>query len=332
MSDAEMKCTEAREQFALLLYGELTFDEEETVESHLDHCAPCRSALERQKALHAAISVVEVTPSPALLARCRASFSELLDQQVPAPMVSYSNTIAEEPAPKAGWWHDFTTGLASSFKISFVRPAGAFALLAIGFLAARVLPPMNFGGGTDTVQQMSLANLGGAQVRSVLPQADGRVQIIFDETRQKTVSGTMDDQAVRALLMAAARDASDPGLRAETVTVLLTGANAEDVRETLVFALKNDQNSIVRLKALEGLKGYAHEPNVQGALAQVLLQDSNPGMRTQAIDLLMAREGVQLDRQVIGAMQELMSHENDSYVRQRCQRALQAVKASSEIY
>ncbi len=45
-------------QFALLLYGELSFDEEERVDAHLDGCAECRAALEREKSLHAAFDGV----------------------------------------------------------------------------------------------------------------------------------------------------------------------------------------------------------------------------------------------------------------------------------
>ena len=64
MRREEMKCQAARDQFALLLYGELSFDEEERVESHLDGCADCRAALERQKALHDAVDAAAVTPCP----------------------------------------------------------------------------------------------------------------------------------------------------------------------------------------------------------------------------------------------------------------------------
>ncbi len=77
-------CEKARGQFALLLYGELSFDEEERVESHLDGCAECRGALGRQKALHDALDGVAVTPSPALLSRCREDLTQLLEQEKPA--------------------------------------------------------------------------------------------------------------------------------------------------------------------------------------------------------------------------------------------------------
>jgi hypothetical protein len=309
----EMNCAAARDRFALLLYGELTFDEEERVESHLDVCADCRAALEREKALHAALDAVEVRPSPALLSRCREDLSELLH---------YDQRAQTQP----GWWEQF----ASGFRIHWLRPAGAMALLAVGFFGAKIAPQFNFGGQSD-YQAMGL--LGNSRVRNVETQPDGRVRIVLDQTQQRTVSGTIDDQIIRALLEAAAKDPSDdPGLRAETVEILVPGAGSADVREALVFALENDQNAGVRLKAMDGLKTYSRDPAVQGALAQVLLRDANPGMRTQAIDLLAAGPGGELDRRVIGALQEAMGREDNAYVRERCQRMLELIRASSEIY
>ena len=45
-----MTCEEARKNLPLFLYGELSFDEEELVEVHMDECAACREALAREKA------------------------------------------------------------------------------------------------------------------------------------------------------------------------------------------------------------------------------------------------------------------------------------------
>ena len=118
--------------------------------------------------------------------------------------------------------------------------------------------------------------------------ADGRVNILLNETKQRTVSGNLQDAAIRNLLMAAAKGSADPGLRAETVTILINDANSSDVRNALVFALENDQNAVVRWRAMEGLKSYTADRAVQTALARVLQRDLNPGMRTQAIDLLTA--------------------------------------------
>ena len=63
-----------------------------------------------------------------------------------------------------------------------------------------------------------------------------------------------------------------------------------DFRDALIFAVEHDQNAGVRMKAMDGLKPFAREPEVRSALTQVLLSDSNPGLRTQAIDLLVERE------------------------------------------
>ena len=53
-------CEKIRMQLGMLLYGELSFDEEETVDAHLEGCAECRAALERERALHAAFDQAEI--------------------------------------------------------------------------------------------------------------------------------------------------------------------------------------------------------------------------------------------------------------------------------
>src|SRR3984885_9946047 len=81
-------CAQARMHFALLLYGELSFDEEERVDAHLDGCAECRAALERETSLHAAFDGVAVEPAASLLSECRADLAAALQleearEQVP---------------------------------------------------------------------------------------------------------------------------------------------------------------------------------------------------------------------------------------------------------
>ena len=122
----ELNCTTARERLSLLLYGELEFDEEERLESHLDVCAECRAALAREKATHAAFDNVEVGPSPSLLRECREDlFARLSEEASPAPA-------------RLGWW-DRVVDAMTLRPAGLLRPAGALTLVALGFLAARVL-------------------------------------------------------------------------------------------------------------------------------------------------------------------------------------------------
>jgi hypothetical protein len=308
-------CSTVQDQFVLLFYGELTFDQEEQVESHLDVCGECRAALERERSVHQALDNLEVSPSPSLLRQCREDLFARLAEE--APLV----------AARTHWWDKMVDAFTLKPSAGMLRPAGALTLIAIGFMTARMLPNTSLPGAFGSA---SLAQPGASRVRYVEPGTDGRVQIVLDETRQRVISGRVDDQSIRALLLSAAKDPSDPGLRAETVNILNTRAQSADVRDALILALK-DQNAGVRMKALDGLKPFAAQPEVRAALTEVLLKDANPGLRTQAIDLLTA--GVIVDRKIVGTLQELMQRgEQQGYVRERCLRVLEKLNASAESY
>ncbi len=310
-------CESIRRELALLLYGELSFDGEERVEAHLDLCAECRAALERERAIHAAADSIEITASPSLLRECREDLFAHL---------------ANEPAPGAPstWWDKFVDAIALRPSAGWFRPAGALTLIALGFFVARVVPMGALIPGLGT---SGFADAGPSHVRQVDRAPDGRVQIVLDETRQRTISGNLDDQPIRTLLLLAAKDPSDPGLRAETVEILNSRAASADFRDALIYAVEHDQNAGVRMKAMDGLKQFAQDPEVRTALKYVLLGDSNPGLRTQAIDLLVNANTPALDREMVGTLQELMERgEQLSYVRERCRRVLESMNASAETY
>jgi len=315
---SQLKCEEVRAQLALLLYGELSFDQEEQVESHMDHCAKCRAALEGEQARHRALDSIEITPSPSLLHECR---EDLFEQ------------IAQEPAPRppahAGWWDQFVDLLTR--PASWLKPAAAMGLIAVGFFGGRFTPlGSSLLGGS--YQGASLVGQAGSRVRTVEPVSNGRVQIVIDDTVERTVAGRVDDDQIRALLLAAANDPSDAGLRSVTVDILNTRAQAADIRDVLIFRMLHDQNSGVRLKAIDGLRPFAGDLAVRGALAQALLSDSNPGLRKEAIDLLTKSVSQDSGREIVPALQQLMQSERNTYVRQQCLRALEAMKASADTY
>jgi hypothetical protein len=319
MSEASV-CANTRMLFALLLYGELSFDEEERVEAHLDGCADCRAALEREKSLHAAFDGVSVEPAASLLRECRTDLAAAVRlEQAP-------RTVLSQPPP-AGWWDQFINLLTGT---SILRPAGAVALVALGFLGARMTPFLS----ANLPAGASQAGI--ARVSDVEAQTDGSVRIVVDETQQKTLSGNLDDQRIRTLLLEAVRDPSNPGLRADSAALLSQRAQSAEIRGALVYLVGHDKNDGVRLKAMEGLRAFATDPQVREVLSRALLNDGNPGVRTRAIEILIPGPDDQavpnIDRAMIGTLQELMLRENNPSVRQRGQRVLEAVNASAEIY
>jgi hypothetical protein len=311
-------CAPVRRDLSLYLYGELSFDQEEAFETHVESCAECRTALERERRLHAAFDGTEVEPPASLLRTCRENLHQRLKLE------------AAPAAPRRGWLGTWLATLTFSPATlpGWMRPAGAVALVALGFFGARFAPAPAGGGLTS----MSLAEPGAARVRFVEPSPGGRVQIVVDETRRRTLTGAPDDSRIRALLFEAVRDPNDPGLRAESLGILNAVAKTPEVRGALLWTLQHDENAGVRMKALEGLRPFARDSEVQKALAQTLLMDSNPGVRAQAIDLLTADAGGEFDRQIVGKLQELMRRESNEYIRQRSQRLLEAMNASAEIY
>jgi len=315
-------CADVRNQLALFVYGELSFDEEETVEVHLSSCQECRTALGRQQELHAAFDRLEVEPPPSLLRECRVTLRSALENA----------SLAGQQAPvakPASWWSEFLASFSDFGHLTWTKPAGAMALLAIGFAAARFAPMITTAGNAGL---MGVADTTGAHVRNVEMAPGGRIQIVVDETRQKVISGGVGDRQVLAMLFSAARESADPGVRAETVELLTPQAGSSEVRDVLIAALKHDQNAGVRLKAIGGLKLFANDPAVRKALSEVLLSDANPGVRSQAIDLLTQGLGPSMDKDLVGALQELMRRESNPYVRERCQTVLASWNASPEIY
>jgi hypothetical protein len=289
-----MNCESATRNFSLFLYGELSIEEEQNIQDHLEACEACRKAFEAEKAIHQALDEREMLPPETLLARCRRDLGFRLE------------TAAPRPARWRAWW---------SWWPGLVRPAGAVALVALGFFAARW---------TSAPRPANVPEPALTRVRYVQPEPSGKVRVVVEETRQRFLSGDPGDEQIHRLLMAAARESSDAGLRAESMDILSARPASNELRGTLVYALEHDPNPGVRLKALDALKPYAAAPEVRAALAKVLLADDNPGIRTQAIDLLVQKR----EEAIVGLLQELVQKDDNNYVRLRCQRALQEMDAS----
>jgi len=306
-----MKCEEARKTLPLLLYGELSFDEEERVQAHMDECEGCRAALGSEKALFASLDRAELSPGDDLLDDCRRELRERVAQAAPR---------------RTSLWDSIRQGFTIHFHFApgIQQLMGAAAMLALGFAGARLAPSVLSG----SWRGASVADPVASRVRYVEPLAPGKVQIVVDETRQRVFSGNLDDQAIQRLLLTAAKDPSDAGLRVESVDLLKNKPQSAEVRSVLLTALQHDPNSGVRLKALDGLKEFADDPETRRALTQVLLKDENPGVRSQVIDLLIQHH----TNAMVGVLQELMAKEDNDYIRLRCQKALHEMNASVETY
>jgi len=289
-----MNCEWVTRNIALYCYGELGPEDEEHLEQHVESCAGCRTELERQKKFMASLDGRRLESSAALLAECRHNLMREVYRR-----------------EKSGWSFGWLFARLHTLR----QPLGALALIVLGYFAARV---------THTRPAPGTAEPVFATIRSVQPDAAGRVQIAFDETRRRVVSGRMDEGRIQQLLLTGARDESNPGVRVESIEALKDQSGSAEVRSALLIAVAGDPNPGVRLKALEGLKSFTQNADVRQTLTQVLLKDANAGVRMQAIDLLMSHR----DEAIVGVLQSLVEKENNGYIRMRTQNALREMNAS----
>ncbi len=312
-----MTCDSVLKLIPLYFYGELDPAEEERVEEHFHACPSCAREMERQRKLAAALERRRAEVSPLLLDDCRAGLMAAIHG-------GPAQAAQAAPASK-GPWILFLEAMGATFGSakwrvhSVWQPVGALALLLVGFFAGRLAT-------NSAPQSLATAGLGGdvfATVRSVHPESSGRVQVAFDETRRRVVSGRLDDQTIQKLLLAAAHE-QDPAVRVESVDVLKNQADSSEVRDALLNAVAHDTNAGVRLKALEGLKPLAGDPIVRRTLAEVLQTDDSPAVRMQVVDLLVQH----LDGAMVGVLQGVVQNDDNGYVRLKCERALKGLNAS----
>ena len=95
-----------------------------------------------------------------------------------------------------------------------------------------------------------------SSIRSVQPDSAGRVQISLDETHRRVISGRLEDQNIQRLLLAAAREPDNPGVRVESVELLKDrSASADDATVSVLQTLVGQEdNTYVRMRCQNALR------------------------------------------------------------------------------
>jgi len=80
-----------------------------------------------------------------------------------------------------------------------------------------------------------------------------------------------------------------------------------------MVALRYDKNAGVRLKALDGLQPYvAEDTRVRDAVLEALLNDTDPRIRTEAVNIL---EPVEADTSVRQVLHTVAHSDNNPHIR-----------------
>jgi hypothetical protein len=130
----------------------------------------------------------------------------------------------------------------------------------------------------------------------------------------------MNDQRIQQLLLFAARNNYNSGVRMDSVDLLTKKPDVSQVREALVYALRYDTNPGVRLKALDGLGSFVKDDvRVRDVVLEALVNDSNPGVRTEALRLI---EPAKADGSVRGVLMALAAKDQSQYIKSQARTML----------
>lgn len=303
-----MNCDWTKDNIVLFIYDELPDDARFEFERHVQRCLSCHAELETAREFKeqmASLPVEEVSPN--LLASNRMELQEALEHAQQARS-GFGMFIFDF----AGWMHQIK-----------LAPALTAALLIMGFAGGTVTGwrvAQSGKGGPDVGPQPSTqAQIAGIESITRDPNSD-KVTIKYDTLSPQTYVSSASDPQVQKFLLLGARNTRNADVTLDSIDILSPQAEDTAVREALVYALRYDGNPGVRLKALEGLKGYVKDDiHVRDAVLEALLHDSNAGVRTEAISLL---DPVKADTNVRDTLKYLSEHDANKFINSQARRIL----------
>jgi anti-sigma factor RsiW len=303
-----MKCEWVKQNVLLYVYNELPDDARYELEQHLARCEDCTAELKTTRKFHAMLSELPVDePSPNLVAASRMRLQEGL-----------------ETAEQGRFWHRLIFDPAAWLRQVRFAPALAAAIFMVGFAGGiattyKVVSGSGASVASGPVSAPAESSITGIQSISQDPGSN-HISIKYNTVSTQEAQGSLNDQRIQQLLLFAARNNYNSGVRMDSVDLLTQEPNNLHVREALMYALRYDSNPGVRLKALDGLGAFVKsDPRVRDAMLEALIRDSNSGVRTDALRLL---DPVRADSSVRVVLQELAQSDQNPYIRSQARMML----------
>ncbi len=295
-----MKCEWVQQNVLLYVYDELPDDARHELEQHVLRCKDCAAELESVKNFRSDFAQFPMRePNASFLAASRMRLQDAL-----------------ESAEQGGWWSRLIFDPVHWLNQIRFAPALAAAIFMVGFAGGIGATYKMVKGPIDSSSpppaQASLATIGG--ISSITQQPGSKeVTIKYDTVAPQEAHGSLGDPNIQQLLLYAARNNFNAGVRMDSVDLLTQQPNNLHVREALLYALRYDSNAGVRLKALDSLGPYVNnDVQVRDSVLESLMSDANPGIRIEALRLLVP---VRADSSVRIVLQRLATKDENRYIR-----------------
>lgn len=296
-----MKCEWVQQNIVFYVYDELPDDARHELEQHVARCKDCAAELESAKVFRSEFAQFPVQePSASILAASRMKLQEAL-----------------ESAEQGGWWSRLFFDPVNWLNQVRFAPALAAAIFIVGFaggIGATYKMVSRSGqnpGGGPPIPAPTLASIGG--INSIQQQPGNQITVKYDTVSPQERTGSLGDPAIQQLLLYAARNNFNAGVRMDSVDLLTQQPQSPHVREALLYALRYDSNTGVRLKALDAVGPYVNsDVRVRDAVLEALMSESNPGIRIEALRLL---QPCAADSSVRIVLERLAAKDENRYIR-----------------
>jgi hypothetical protein len=313
-----MKCEWVRQNILFYVYNELEDDARYEVEQHLARCPECAIELKATRQFQSTLSELPVTePTPNLLAASRMRLQEGLETSRQGGLLQ---RFILEPTT---WLRQIRMAPSLAAIIFIVGFGGGIAatynVVASGRGAGEGTTISQIGSSSTNAQPVESAAIAG--IRSVTQEPNSnRVSIKYDTVSTQEAQGPLNDQRIQQLLLFAARNNYNSGVRMDSVDLLTQRTDDIRVREALMYALQNDTNPGVRLKALDGLSGFVgRDPIVRDGVLRALISDTSSGVRMQALHLV---EPMKADSNVRSVLSKISKADQNVSIRSQARTML----------
>jgi hypothetical protein len=314
-----------REMLQLYLYDELSSDERHNVEELLSTSSEFRAELDVLKKLHQTLAHYRpVGVVDRSLEEVRNDLRAAIRRE--RSRKSLAQTISDFLAESVFSQYKIALGGVATIAAGFLL---GYAVFYSPSQENGLLYRQTSGGSSFDQSESQLMNVRFLNQNS----DDGTVDLTFDAVTPMHVKGNANDPRITQILARALVNERNPGVRLKTVSTIsdqtkLQPSTEKEVKASLIAVLKYDQNPGVRKEALKALQKFPVNDDLIEAILFVLKNEKNTGMRIAAINFLdfSKLSGQPVDKDLLDMLKEKMQSDENNYIRIRGNAAFQEVR------
>jgi hypothetical protein len=320
-----MKHTNLKELLHLSFYGELNDDEQRVLDAHMLNCAECRNELSELKKFSALVERgqgFEITDQLLDEARRELRVALRLEKEKRPFWAGLMDRVDALMSPALqfamGGAVMLFVGLATGYL--FFRTTETSGLAGV---AQSVGQPASESSGPKVSNFKFVGQ----------PVQGGDVEFTFELVTPVRMKGSVNDPAIQRVLAQALMSDQNPGARLRTVSTIAEQGDAlkssdTEIKAALIQAVESDPNVGVRKEALQALHRFPLDNEIKNALLFVLKNEGNPAIRIGAISYLQSPDFSRrlVDQDLLNVLKERMKSDDNKYVRTRAQHFYEEVQ------